>query len=129
MGYRSGEASSEPPEGKVAVAWVIRNRVESPVSWWGNTPLEVVLKPKQFSCWNDDDPNRWRILKKSFGDSVFNECYAIATDVLLDRVADPTRGADHYYNPALARYRPAWAERQARTVTIGRHEFYRLQKG
>lgn len=51
-----GEARGEPWEGKIAVAWVVRNRAERG-GWWGDTIREVCLKPWQFSCWNETDPN------------------------------------------------------------------------
>ncbi|MGH3756111.1 MAG: cell wall hydrolase, partial [Pseudonocardiaceae bacterium] len=52
-----GEARGEPFDGLVAVAWVIRNRAESP-RWWGRDVKGVCLHPLQFSCWNETDPNR-----------------------------------------------------------------------
>ena len=47
-----GEARGEPIEGIVAVGCVIRNRVKFEGSFYA-----VCLKPRQFSCWNQDDPN------------------------------------------------------------------------
>ena len=61
------EAEGEPEEGKVAVAWVIRNRIDAKTT----TIREIALAPWQFSCWNPDyagqrkvrltvpDPERW----------------------------------------------------------------------
>src|SRR5262245_7089026 len=47
------EAEGEPERGQLGVAWVIRNRFDGPASY-GDTLEEVILKPWQFSCWNDD---------------------------------------------------------------------------
>ena len=54
-----GEARGEGFDGQIAVAWTIRNRVfdGKAKSWWGEGYAEVCLKPWQFSCWNQNDPN------------------------------------------------------------------------
>ena len=48
-----GEAVGESYQGKIAVAWVVRNRVKAN-SWWGSSWKAVMLKAKQFSCFNED---------------------------------------------------------------------------
>lgn len=47
-----GEAASEPLEGQIAVANVIRNRMRRQYSSDG-TVIGTVLRPKQFSMWDD----------------------------------------------------------------------------
>ena len=44
---------------------------------------------------------------------------------------DPTGQANHYLNPVLTKKirkgaLPDWADAEKKTVTIGRHDFYRL---
>jgi len=56
-----GEARGESEEGQVAVGHVIKNRVEKK-TWYGKTIKDVCLKKWQFSCWNENDPNRIRFL-------------------------------------------------------------------
>lgn len=51
------EARGEPLEGQIAVANVILNRARQG-GWWGDDVVKVCRKPKQFSCWNNGDPNR-----------------------------------------------------------------------
>lgn len=51
-----GEARGEPPEGKAAVASVIKNRMKNRHQSDG-TVRGTVLKPKQFSMFNPGDPN------------------------------------------------------------------------
>jgi hypothetical protein len=54
-----GEARGEGLAGEIAVAWTIRNRVfdGNPKSWWGEGYAGGGMKPWQFSCWNQNDPN------------------------------------------------------------------------
>lgn len=54
-----GEASGETKLAKLAMAIVIRNRVDS--RRHPNTICEVVKEPKQFSMWNEGDPNLKRV--------------------------------------------------------------------
>ncbi len=51
-----GEARGEPIQGKLAVAHVVLNRVKAQ-SYYGKTIRDVILKPWQFSCFNENDPN------------------------------------------------------------------------
>lgn len=57
-----GEARGESISGQEAIASVILNRVAFAKRrgryWWGNTIAGVCLAPWQFSCWNENDPNR-----------------------------------------------------------------------
>lgn len=54
-----GEARSHGPVGMLAVGSVIKNRAESDRGLtFGHGIKGVALKNKQFSCWNQGDPNR-----------------------------------------------------------------------
>lgn len=120
-----GEARGENYQGRVAVAWVIRNRAtKSPAYNWPNTPKAVCLQPKQFSCWNDNDPNLSELKQVTTQDSIFKECLDIARFVLTKDISDPTHEADHYYANWIKT--PSWAVGQKVTATIGKHRFYKL---
>lgn len=120
-----GEARGEEKQGRIAVAWVIRNRAtKSPAYNWPNTPKAVCRQPWQFSCWNSNDPNLPKMKGLTERDSIFRECLAVANDVLNGNVSDPTNGADHYY--AISINTPSWAIGKKPTVTIGHHRFYEL---
>jgi|TARA_Y100000310_G_scaffold132889_1_gene131817 spore germination cell wall hydrolase CwlJ-like protein len=117
-----GEARGESFAGRVAVAWVIHNRVRIG-GWWGSTIGEVVLKRGQFSCWNEGDPNRRRMMQVDRDDRAYVGCVnAVVTTSFLDRADDPTNGATHYHSRFV---RPYWAERMTETARIGNHVFYR----
>lgn len=115
------EARGESRQGKLAVAYNILNRLRA--KRWGRTVGEVVLAPWQYSCWNTDSPTRKALarvdeLAGSWIDSA--EAVAFAT---TGQKPDPTDGALHYYNPAVAS--PSWDKPQYRRVTIGNHVFVR----
>ncbi|HZK34092.1 MAG TPA: cell wall hydrolase, partial [Bacillota bacterium] len=84
----NGEARGESYEGKVAVAAVVLNRIESP--GFPNNIKEVVYQPKAFTCVNDGQIN----LTPSF------ESYRATFDAILG--ADPTMGSLFYLNPETA---------------------------
>jgi len=117
-----GEARGESWLGQSAVAWVIRTRASRP-GWWGRDARGVCLAPKQFSCWNDDDPNRAIIDAASFDHPGFLRAWAVSTAVLLGDVEDPTHGADHYH--ALTIRAPGWTHAMQHTADVGLHRFYR----
>jgi N-acetylmuramoyl-L-alanine amidase len=79
-----GEARGEPTEGQIAVAWVILLSLEGAVA-------QVCLAPWQFSCWNQGDPNRARLLVLR-ADQCRGQMGA-ASNVLAGLVADPTAWA------------------------------------
>lgn len=120
-----GEARGEPVRGLEAVASVILNRVARAVEqggwWWGNTITEVCLKPWQFSCWNDDDPNRARIEAVDGTNRIFRTCQRIAERALRGELIDETHGATHYHTRQVS---PAWARGRQPSAEIGRHLFY-----
>jgi len=120
-----GEARGETVRGKEAVACVIMNRVRRAQDrggyWWGNTIEGVCLKPWQFSCWIEGDPNLEKIKAVKAGHKVFDSCLRIARRTVSKCLDDITFGATHYHtqnvNPPWSRGRPACLE-------IGRHLFY-----
>ena len=113
-----GEARGESDAGKLAVAWVIRNRVEAE-TWFGEGIAGVCKKPWQFSCWNQNDPNREKLLvlkKDSIG---YQQALAAVARALVS-IDDPTDGSRHYHTKAV---RPHWAIGKP-TKIIGNHLFF-----
>lgn len=131
-----GEARSELPDGILAVACVIRNRVND--KRWPDTFRGVCLQPWQFSCWHPEggEGNHQKLAKLVADlkqglvtDSRFKECAWIAAGVLNDWVRDVTFGADHYHT--MAGKKPSWAEGFVPLNNIHqfprtKHLFYRL---
>ena len=116
-----GEARGEPWLGKTAVAYVVLNRARCG-GWWGEAVTDVCLKPWQFSCWNQGDPNHSRVASVDMESSAFVECLAAAGAALSGLATDPTRGATHYHADGIL---PSWARGRRAIATIGRHRFYR----
>lgn len=121
-----GEARGEGLRGKAAVCWVVVNRAHSRKQ----TIAEVCLAPKQFSCWNYNDPNAQRLdalahLPEGQWPLAFRECVQVANDVIDGKTLDPTGGADHYLTLTLYHSKgcPRWAKQMTPTATIGNHIF------
>jgi len=122
-----GEARGEGLRGIEAVACVILNRARD--RRWPNTIAGVCVQPKQFSCWNADDPNFNKMACASLENRDFRRCYAIAAMAVADMLMDRTNGANHYCTSALfddPERRPSWAREDAVTCRIGNHVFMRL---
>ncbi len=99
------EARGEAAEGQIAVAWVVRNRVDSPVTWWGTNYQSVLDKPYQFNSQAITTPALCQI----------------AEGVMDGTIEDNTNGATHFHNRTVS---PHWP-RLRMVAEIGRHLFYR----
>ncbi len=130
-----GEAGKEGDEGIKAVLCVIRNRVlnlaryadseitNKSTAWHG-----VILKQKQFSCFNPGDPGREKLLRFAemwdttiAGNSYVKKCYQYAQQLLSGQLPDVTSGATHYHANYVS---PSWAPELVYLGTIGAHLFY-----
>lgn len=122
-----GEARGEGLDGQVAVAWTIRNRVfdGNDKSWWGEGYAGVCLKPWQFSCWNQNDPNHAYLCgAKPIPAAQFAQAQRAADQVMSGSVPDPTGGATHYYATTMPKA-PAWAAKAKQTLRLGHHVFFK----
>lgn len=119
-----GEARGEGQGGMQAVINVIMNRVKKG-SWYGATPKEVCLKPYQFSCWLDSDPNKEKLLAVDDSDKDFATAKWLSGLAYDGELADITKGATNYVNlAALGDNVPDWVGDMFKSVTIGNHSFY-----
>lgn len=117
-----GEARGEGMQGMQAVANVVMNRAKNP-GWWGNDVISVCKKPYQFSCWNLNDPNYYKIntvTKES--DPVFEDALYIAQKAVSGQLTDLTDGATHYHAANIEI--PNWAWEMSLKGIIGSHVFY-----
>ena len=105
------------------VIWAVKNREARPERF-GNTRDEVIFAPSQFSGVNSDE---WK--KVESGNLTKDEEWYYKRGAQLRRaiddgkIADPTGGADHYYNPSLAS--PDWAEAYDKTYSSGAHDYHK----
>ncbi|MFV0626348.1 MAG: cell wall hydrolase [Alphaproteobacteria bacterium] len=121
-----GEARGEDLEGKKAIACVILNRVRlakqnKKYVWWGSTIKEVCIKPWQFSCWNENDPNSKKIKAIKESDPTFRDCLIVAENAVNGLLQDTTNGATHYHTKKIM---PKWARVKKPCAEIGNHLFY-----
>ena len=115
-----GEARGETDAGKLAVGHVIYNRALRG-GWWGETIEEVCKKEWQFSCWNDDDPNRIKIKVVDASNSDARDCLWAALAVTQGKHLDNTNGSCHYHHFDI---RPNWSADKKPVTQIGNHLFY-----
>ena len=120
-----GEARGESYEGKVAVAWVIRNRKERG-GWFGKDYIEVMTKEYQFSSLLLDNVNSKKIKDPLSHEpfSVWAECYQLADKVSKGKIPDPTNGATHFFDDSIADNPPSWILGLKFKVKIGHILFY-----
>ena len=106
-----GEARGQSMAAKIGQASVVHNRVKD--GRFGHDWEGVILHPYQFSCFNENDPNREKLLQPLAHESpkVWVDCVNAATVVMNDAAHDTTQGALYYHS-----YRsafpppPAWGK-------------------
>jgi len=130
-----GEARGEGLIGKIAVGCVVRNRVINNHSSY----KKEILKPYQFSCFNESDPNYLKIYyiaKKLEGlnserleerikelNKIYYslyDCY-LAASAVMQGIEDVTKGALYYFSKRSKI--PYWAKGLIVTEIIGNHIF------
>ena len=122
-GEARGEYARGGPAALIAVTNVIVNRFNRGGKY-GKTLTEVCLKPRQFSCWNSDDPNRPLIQRQDLEkDPLFKFCQKTIRKVMKGAWPDLTRDSDHYH---AASCRPSWARAEKVRLHLGQHIFYKL---
>jgi spore germination cell wall hydrolase CwlJ-like protein len=121
------EAAGEPYDGKLAVAFVIVNRVKANKS----SITDEVLKKLQFSAWNTGSTTRGWL--DNVPDDVWRDCWKAATAAYFGHVDDLTSGATFYLNEELTREirgdgtLPSWVAQLTKTATVGKHTFYKQE--
>lgn len=123
-----GEAGGEGEQGMKAVANVIKNRADSK----GISPKDVVLKPKQFSMWNNKQDKKSQInyikninsqaLKNPNVKSVWDKAKSLVSTHINSKGDDVTKGAEYYHTISI---KPYWTKNLEYTTTIGKHKFYK----
>ncbi len=118
-----GEARGEPVEGRIAIGNIIKNRVFHR-KWDGDTYHEVILMPKQFSCFDDNNINYMLDVVEAPSNVgiEWQEALWIAFGILNDRLQDNTKGALNYHAFSVS---PSWAKKMVSVIRIGNHIFYK----
>lgn len=101
------EAGTEPYDGKLAVAYVAINRAQAS----GKDLDEILSQPKQFAL----NP-RLKVSEAS---------WHAARTAYYRQQPDPSKGADHFYNPLVKPW-PGWYDEKYMTTRIGHHVFLKL---
>lgn len=115
------EARGESALGRLAILYVLKNRALK-----HETSMKAeVLKPKQFSSFNADDPNRPHLLDAwDIDASGWAAVDAICSLFEQDGTVNPVADATHYYNPSVVQ--PAWGRGHVgwkEDAQIGHHVF------
>jgi hypothetical protein len=132
-----GEGRGLPNEGKIAIAWSIRNRVED--TRWADDYHGVILQAGQYDAFKVKDSNRKYIenpfyvedtLQKVSKQQIdaWKKCYEIAGLVIIGKIKDSTSGANHYFSDYI-NY-PYWTKsKNAKFIMkIDNTLFYNLKK-
>lgn len=114
-----GEARGQPFEGQKAVAHVVFNRVSFRPGDPDHSIASACLRWLQFSAWNENDPNRIRLLGADLGESAFRIALRAALEAYDEK--DFTLGSRHYHTKTI---KPKWAVGHEPVVMIGDHVFY-----
>ncbi|MEF7613183.1 cell wall hydrolase, partial [Aquincola sp. MAHUQ-54] len=117
-----GEARGGSRLGMEAVAACVLNRLRrKQPGRFGASVAEVCLKPLQFSCWNEGDPNLPKLKAVDERDERFRLCLEIARRAVAGTLADPVSGSDHYHTVSVS---PAWSAGRRPVRRIDDHLFF-----
>lgn len=136
-----GEARGEPVEGRIAIASVIRNRVNTDIGkdqkpdWWGEGYRGVCLAPAQFSCWSPKGGGQrnydevMAVVRSAVNGAalgpVMRECAWLAMGIISGDLIDRVNGATHYLTADLFRLNPpAWTKGKVPVVRVSAHLFF-----
>lgn len=126
-----GEARGESIAGQVAVGCVIRNRLRANHKNYH----EVCLSPRQFSCWNENDPNRVVLMELAgrlvSGDKItdpyLKQCIYIASGIQSWDIMDNTAGATNYMTRDLFDSNTvSWTKNATNMSIEGHHIFFNV---
>lgn len=131
-----GEARGESALGRLAVAFVARNRAAIAARYVAAHPTKshhplygdgtvasACLMPYQFSCWLPHDPNFPKLLGLDVNSEEAHPCLEAAQSAIAGTAPDASEGATHYHTAGV---HPSWAYGQTPVTVIGQHLFYRL---
>jgi spore germination cell wall hydrolase CwlJ-like protein len=119
LGTLWAECRSEPLEGMLAVAEVIRRRTKLHYNSDG-TLTGTCCRDRQFSCWNNTDKQRLRMLNLNYQDPMIVKLKDVWEQ---SEFTDYSNAAVLYHAGGMEQY-PDWVMRAHKVATIGAHIFY-----
>lgn len=122
-----GEARGASFNAKLGMAQVMWNRAKD--GRFGTDIKDVVTKPKQFSCFNDSDPNLSVLMEvvEDFG-AVFEEnihlreCYMVALAVINGCMTGKVKDSLYYHTTGV---NPKWNKKLVLEAKIGNTLFWK----
>jgi spore germination cell wall hydrolase CwlJ-like protein len=119
-----GEGRGGSFDGMKAIGHVFVNRVNRTAGDADDDLASAALRHRQFSAWNEGDPNRAKMQAARLDDPVFRACLR-AMLAALDE-PDFTAGARHYMTVArrTAGWPGSWGPKRAPCFAIDDHLFY-----
>lgn len=130
-----GEARGEPIQGQVAVGCVIRNRMMASPNKYKSLS-DVCLEPKQFSCWNETDPNYTFLIglveklvsNNRLNDLYLRQCFWVAQGIASWDIIDNTKSSIYYLTNELfnSPKRPNWSLNAKNVHIINGQTFFSL---
>ena len=119
------EARGEDETNRLGVIWCVLNRVARP-GWWGHDLRTVILHPKQFSSFNEGDPNELRfpdLTDDTNADTVaYHEIGDLCVQASAGQGENPVGAATSYFDASIAP--PKWAATMTLVLRHGRMSFY-----
>lgn len=103
-----GEARNCTREERIAIGYTAVNRANDGKKWNGTTVREALLKKFQYSCLNENDPNRAELMNPR-NVSKFEECLEDSREVLNDTNAEYNLGQTHYFAKSM-KIPPKWSK-------------------
>lgn len=114
-----GEVRGQTYKHKRAVAHVLINRTDKKIGDRDHSLAASALRWRQFSAWNENDPNRVLLEHVDFNDKHFRECFSAVLMALNEK--DFTNGSRHYHHKNIS---PKWAKEHSPVMFIEPHKFY-----
>ncbi len=134
-----GESRNRPKEEKIAVAWVVKNRLLAKIDDFGFNYHEIILKNDgdtyQFSPMSPQETDNFPLLINPLKDgndvnrAAWRDSYEIARDVVSGNIKDPTEGAVFFHSKDLPKGEFIRQVPRAMYIKeIGLFNFYGLRK-
>jgi len=121
------EAGNQPEQGKIAVANVVMNRLNSPLPYLTGGKKRTISNVIQNKNAFESYTNKTLFdVKKDSAD--YKEANVIAKKAIEGSLEDVTKGATHFINPKVVMDRgdklPSWYYDLEKKGVIGDHEFF-----